>query len=215
MGKINRISTSAEELELLLNSGKKERVLVAKFPTDKPDCECQPVLKKLRVDLSRMSTKKAEAKMAELGDRFTCPRSKEGAIQYQIICNNCGEVVAECYSTDAKLKDYFDLHYISRSELVEEVSEVEYVDKKGKTKIKKEKQTVGYWQGCMVLNISPNDLAIGVECACGADSRDFRGNLTMPAKRVASLVNKTMRGRNFGLQNSQYRVSKVLTKPSK
>lgn len=215
MGKINRISVSSEELELLQKSGKTEHVISSVWPTDKPNCPCQAKIRELKTQLSQMSTNKAKELIASFGDKYECPRSKEGATQYKIHCQNCGELVATCYSTDAELSDYFDFHYVCRSVLVDKVEVIEETDEKGKIKKRRTTEQVGYWQGAMAINVSPIDLSIGIECACGEDTRDFRGNMTIPSKERIDRVKESMKGKRFGKSDSRFKATRILTKKDK
>lgn len=113
-----------------------------------------------------------------------CDRKKIGMSKYNIVCSNCANVVAEVYATDLTLKDYCDLHYICQTD--------------GKN-----------WYGALALNLSPIDGKIGIECACGQDTRDFRANNTLPYDKLSKKIVENLKGRDFGLKDSKFKLMKV------
>ncbi len=111
---------------------------------------------------------------------IVCPRSlKPDYKQFEIKCANCREVVAYVSAKDKTLTDFCDLHYLSWTD--------------GKK-----------WFGCMAPQISPIDLSLNFECACGNDTRDFRvaSNLRPPLAVEKEKQNALRRG--FGLKKSAF-----------
>lgn len=111
--------------------------------------------------------------------KVKCDRSTKDLIEYNIVCKNCNYVVAHCFASDETLKDYCDLKYQCHSDGLN-------------------------WFGCMALQISPIDDKIGIECACGQDTRDFRANNTLPDEQLNVLIETNFIGREFGTNTSKF-----------
>lgn len=169
-----------EKMKLL----KKRKISVYSFfPIDKGDCECAEMIREWKDKLVLMKPKDREAEL-EKREFITCPKDKTGMTKYRINCKNCGEVQGFCYASDASLSDFFDFHYTNWTD--------------GER-----------WFGCFTPNISPIDQKLGIECTCGQDTRDFRANMTLSAKRSFEMERKNAIGRNFDDQKSKYHVVAV------
>jgi len=134
--------------------------IISYLPYDKHDCDCQSII----LAKKNMNNR----------DYLTCPRKTIGMKKYRIIYKKCRNIVAFVYSTDNKMSDWCDLHYVSEKEN-------------------------GKWKGCFTINLSPIDGKVGFECACGNDTRDFRGNLKYIYK-----IKECSKGRELGLKNSKF-----------
>jgi len=117
-------------------------------------------------------------------ENVTCPRDKSGMKQYFIMCSNCKAHVATVWSVDKIMSDYCDLHYMSTTD-----GEV--------------------WYGALSLNQSPINGILGIECACGNDTRDFRSNTTLPPKIKDKKIKENDRGRSFGKRNSKFKLKEI------
>lgn len=113
-----------------------------------------------------------------------CDHKRTGYNQYNITCKKCGSTVAKVWAKDTSLEDYFDLHYVCTLD------------------------DVG-WHGALSLNISPIDGRIGIECACGNDTRDFRANNTLPPLTLKEKIEETSAGRDFGKSSSKFKVERT------
>lgn len=179
---MNNPSVSQEELEYLKKN--KVRKLLSPIPSDKYDCDCSSFIREWQDKLAKGSK-----------EIFRCPRAK-GMKKFEIICGECGEKVAEVSAVDKTLKDWCDLHYYSESRL---------------KRIKEEKnyKYVGKWFGCLGLQISPKDDKLGIECACGNDTRDFRVKSNLTGQELKAKLINNMEGRDFGLKNSKFILKEV------
>ena len=99
--------------------------------------------------------------------------------RYDITCTRCGENVAYVWAIDDQLNEWCDLHYIC-----------------------------GYnkdsWFGAMAINVSPIDGKLGIECACGEDTRDFRTNRTMPPIQKKLMIDYVLKHRDFATPDSKF-----------
>jgi len=197
-------SVSNEEFEYLKKN--KVRKILSFIPSDKPDCECAMLVREWGEKLGKMSVK-ARLEMQEKAEVFHCPKAK-GMKRYEIICAKCGDKVAEVSALDSKLTDWCDLHCYSESRLEKtfEWEEVPY-QLKGKLKTKRVKvyKSVGKWHGCRSIQISDKDGKLGIECACGQDTRDFRVKNNLTGRELKAKLKENMIGRNFGVKNSKYK----------
>lgn len=169
---INRIHVSESETQY------KEKFIYSFYPIDKYDCQCQRSIMETSMKLSTMSPNQVIAYKNLVG-AVHCPKQKDGYHFYKLFCNNCHEQVADCFSKDDTLTDYFDLHYICRHD--------------GK-----------FWQGALAINISPVDGMIGIECCCGNDTRDFRLNNSLSEADKLLKIAENMKGREWGKLSSKF-----------
>jgi hypothetical protein len=116
--------------------------------------------------------------------RVDCDRDKRGMNQYKIVCANCKEAVGIVYATDITLSDYCDLHYSCETD-------------------------GDNWFGAMAMQLSPIDGAIGIECACGQDTRDFRANTTLSTEDMDKLQKEADKGKVFGKKDSKFYIERI------
>lgn len=177
------ISTSMDQYNKMVMSGKKEDIIYSFFPSDPWKCECQPILLDLKARFSQMNS--GEIQIIKNSMKVVrCPLALKKN-KYKIMCTNCKEHVADVAADNSNLDNWCDLHYISTS----------YIDKNG----------AGHWKGALSINISPIDGKIGIECCCGADTRDFRANSTLPGKVVKRKIEECSKGREFGNKDSKFK----------
>jgi len=72
----------------------------------------------------------------------------KGKKQYEIYCNECGELMGTVWATDKTLTDWCSFRY-------------------------RLKLTKDEWRGCRTPNVSPLTGKLSMECCCGTDTRDF------------------------------------------
>lgn len=174
---------SKDTKAMLAGNKLKGQILYSFFPCDRWNCECVALKNDRIAELAQLNEdKRREAILRE--DHMECPRDKDGMRCYRIYCNNCDSPIAELWSKDEALSDFCDLHYISFTD-----GEV--------------------WKGTFGVNISPIDGKLGFECACGADTRDFRANTTMPGKAVREKIDANLKGRDFGVEGAKYRTERI------
>ena len=162
----------------------KKQTIISFLPYDRPGCICIPLVKAEKARLSQMLPKQRLEEQNKKR-RVVCPRITEaGFKKYKIICRRCKEVVGFVHSKDKKLSDWCNFHYVSRTD--------------GKR-----------WYGCFSPNISPIDGSLGIECACGNDTRDFRANTNLGPKEKERKIKETMKGREFGKRNSKFILKEV------
>ena len=205
---MNNTSVSQEELDYLKKN--KVRKILSFLPSDRADCECCMLVREWGLRLSRMKVSD-RLKMQERSEVFRCPKAK-GMKQYQIFCSECGDKVGEVSALDNKLTDWCDLHYYSESRLEKTFKFEELPVKIGrKLKVKRVKvyKTVGRWHGCLGVQVSVKDGKLGIECACGQDTRDFRIKNKLTGKELKAKLKENMIGRDFGEKNSKFVVKEV------
>lgn len=211
-------SISEEEAKNLRANNLTERVIYSFFPCDKWECDCQGLIENLKVKFGSMTTNQIQTYKDRLGSVLRCTRNKNGMKLYKIHCNKCNALLAECFATDDTISDWCDLHYICKSVLGKRKEDfgrmVAKKDKSGKVigseyKPHLKEVEFGYWEGALAINISPIDGKLGIECACGQDTRDFRANATLPDEERAKLVKRSMQGRELGKQDSKFRASPI------
>jgi hypothetical protein len=153
------------------------------FPVDKGNCQCKKMIGGWKDKLALLSDKgRQEAVLRQ--EVLICPKDVTGMNRYRIDCNNCNEMMGYCWSKDATLTDWCDLHYTS---WVED----------------------GRWHGCFGHHISPITEQLCWECVCGQDTRDFRANMTLKPKDAFEMEERNKIGREYGKADSKFKVSKV------
>jgi len=90
-----------------------------------------------------------------------------------------GEKVAYVWAANDKLDEWVDLHYIC------------WYNKES-------------WRGALSINVSPIDGRIGIECACGEDTRDFRTAKHIPPIRRTLMIEYSLKHRQFGSPESKF-----------
>lgn len=106
-------------------------------------------------------------------------KDKENRKKYTITCSRCGEKVAYLWADNEQLDNWCDMHYLC------------WHDKKS-------------WYGAMAIKIDPDGDKIGIECACGEDTRNFRGNRTMPPIQKQLLIEYGDKHRDLGKSTSKF-----------
>jgi hypothetical protein len=191
-----RARISGETFEKLKPEGKLK--IVSFFPIDKKDCGCGPVIKDWTEKFGHMDP--AEIKELQSKGSINCPRAQEKEYKnYEIICGNCGDLIATISLKDEDIDNWCNLHYISEAKIrIEKIKEGKKI-----TKIEH-----GEWHGCMAVNVSPTDGKLGFECACGNDTRDFRmAQLTNPI--AIAKLRENMKGREFNKKDSKYILKEI------
>lgn len=189
MKKVYRVAASQEEATILKATNSKTRQIMSFFPADRHDCECQPVIKDLALQFSQMPPNQVRSTKEKLGGIYNCPANlKKGLKKFEVTCKNCGALLAKCFASDKTLSDWVDLHYISTSEWTKDGT---------------------FWQGALTVNISPIDGKLGFECACGEDTRDFRGKNDLTKEDRDKRVKDAMVGRDLGKSDSRFQVKEI------
>lgn len=153
------------------------------FPVDPFDCDCKDEIEIFKKQLGEMTESQRKAKIESMG-HFTCPKSKAGMERYEIRCNNCNQVQGYLWATDSSLKVWSDFHYVNWTDGNE-------------------------WFGCLTPNISPITGELGIECACGYDTRDFRANMTLSPMEAVKMEDKNKEGRGFKGPDKKFTATKV------
>lgn len=155
------------------------------FPIDLPNCSCGTLIQEAKMKLPGM--KEADrVKYRQDHVVLRCPRhEEEGMKPFLITCLNCDSEIAYLYAKDESLDDFCDLHYVA------DFNE-------------------SHWRGCFTVNISPLDLKLGFECACGVDTRDFRANRNYPTDKYLEIEKLHAEGRAFGSRKSKF-IAKPIT----
>ena len=175
--RVRKISPSKEALKGL--GLRTKRIIISHMPVE--PIELQKKFAKQRAEILR------EMALMNFGDRerfiekgpidFVTDKGKRK--KYDITCTRCGEKVAYVWAKNDKLDDWCDLHYIC-----------------------------GYnkdsWFGAMAINVSPIDGKLGIECACGEDTRDYRANKTMAPIQKNLMIEYVMKHRDFATPDSKF-----------
>lgn len=180
---MRKVQASARTALDVKRKGRGRIEIYSFFPCDRGDCKCQGIIKKWKERLAVMNDGQKEGEIRRV-KFLTCPRDKTGMSRYQISCKKCGEVLGYCWATDDSLSDWCDLHYVNWTD--------------GKQ-----------WHGCLTPHISPITQELCFECCCGADTRDFRANMTISEKRAMAIEKTNSIGRGFGKTKSAFQVRKV------
>ena len=183
MSDIRHIFASREVSVVVTNSPSKTIEIYSFFPCDKASCDCQKVIVDFKKKLSTLPANEKQALMAQT-ERIICSRSKKGMKRYRIVCKTCGEILGYCWATDNTLKDWCDFHY------------TQWTDGKE-------------WHGCLTPHVSPITEQLCLECCCGADTRDFRANMTLPISTAMEIEEENQVGRDFGTADSKFAVRTV------
>jgi len=170
---------SSRETNVMAKKAKNKKVqIMSFFPIDRFDCECAKDILEWKKKLATSPEKDRASLMSKQG-YLTCSHNKEGMRRRVITCKNCKEVLGYCWATDDTLKDWCDFHYIQWSDGEE-------------------------WHGCFTPHISPITQQLCLECCCGADTRDFSANMTLPGKVAYRIEEKNKIGRKFGEKDSKF-----------
>lgn len=107
----------------------------------------------------------------------------KGYFKYKITCGKCGDEIAIVWSKDSTIKDWCDLHYLTK------------FDSRS-------------WYGCVAVNVSPIDDQLGFNCACGEDTRDYRANKSLPPIMKGLMMDYVKERRGFGHSKAAFLVEK-------
>lgn len=174
---VRRVPPTKEAIKQL---GVRTRMeLIGHVATNPMHIERQVALKKAEIlrSMAMMNTAERIDFIAKGPIDFV--EDKTGLQRYDINCVNCGEKVAYCWAKNDKLEGWCDLHYVS------------WYDEES-------------WRGAMVVNVSPIDGALGFECACGEDTRDFRATNSLPPIQKRLMVDYILKHRGFGSKDSKF-----------
>lgn len=182
---MQRAIFASQDLNHKMKLMKKQRLSVYSFfPIDKGDCECAEMISDWKDKLVLMTAKDREAEI-EKRKFLECPRDKTLLNRYEISCKNCGEIQGYCYASDSSLSDFCDFHYTNWTD--------------GEL-----------WYGCLTPNISPVDQKLTLECTCGQDTRDFRANMTLSAKKAIEIERQNKIGRDYDDPKSKFKVKAAI-----
>lgn len=175
-----QILTSRDTYDLMKSRKQKVLEVNSFFPIDRHDCACYPEVVKLRLQIAQIQPEKRTDFLQNMG-RFTCPRDKSKMIKKIITCRNCGQAQGSVWATDDKLTDWCDFHYYQWTDGNE-------------------------WNGCLTPNVSIIDGHLGLECCCGYDTRDFRGNMSLSTRIAEDVEKSNAVGRRFGEPDSKFAI---------
>jgi hypothetical protein len=156
-----------------------KRVIVSHMPIEPPELQKKYAMKRAEIlrEMALMTAVDRERFIDKGVIDFVTDKGDRK--KYDIFCSRCSEKVAYVWASNDKLDDWVDLHYIC------------WYNKES-------------WRGALSINVSPIDGKIGIECACGEDTRDFRTANYIPPIRKALLVEYSMKHRHFGDSNSKF-----------
>lgn len=172
------VTPSTEAIKALGNRTRRE--MVSFFPLN-------PMVIERRIAKQKVEIMKAMAEMTTSARLLFIKQKKQidfvedktGYKLYIVNCVSCGEKMAKVWATDGQLTDWCDLHYLS------------WYDKDS-------------WHGCLTVNVSPIDGLLGFECACGEDTRDFRGRNSLPPIQKQLMVEYVLKHRKFEHPHSKF-----------
>jgi len=162
-----RTIAPSKEMQSKLTKHTKRQTVISKFPINSVRIEAliQKKKNKLMREVALMNAAERADFVAEGPIDFV--EEKGSRKKFFINCTRCGEKVGYCWANNEALEEWVDLHYIC------------WYDKKS-------------WHGAMAVNVSRIDGSLGFECACGEDTRDFRGNRTLPPIQKQLMIEYTM-----------------------
>lgn len=203
-----RSQVSQETLNKIKNGESKQ--IISFLPNDRGDCDCFGIINDTAEKLNNINPQDMASFKEKIGI-IDCPASV-GKKKFEIKCAKCGDLIAYIHASDKSLKDWCNLHYVSEP-LLGLKTEIfhEYKKVKGKMVLKpiKKKVEVGEWHGCMGVQISPFDGALGLECACGNDTRDFRVKNNLTGLQLEAKLKYNMIGREFNQKDSKFILKEV------
>lgn len=174
-----RVIEPSEEAKNKLGKYTKTHTIISKFAINPNSIERLIARKKAEIFQRIALMGKDEKKDFMAGEPIDFVEDKGKRKRFNINCVRCGEKVAYCWAFNEALEGWCDLHYIC------------WYDRKS-------------WHGAMALNVSPLDESLGFECACGEDTRDFRGNKNMPPIQKRLMIEYTMTHKEFGKKTSKF-----------
>jgi len=183
---ITRMISASRDIVTKMSLKEQEKIeIYSFFPIDKANCDCKTLIHEWKEKLRMLPPHKREDEIIKQG-HIECPRSKVGTNRYKITCSNCKQIVGYCRASDDTLKDWFDFHYVSWTNGEQ-------------------------WYGCFTPHVSPIDERLCIECTCGADTRDFRPNMTLPGKVAYEMEERNKIGRDFGRTDSKFKTTLMKT----
>lgn len=176
--RVRKVTPSKEAIKSL-GEYRKQRTIIGHMAINRPEVE-KP-FRKLKADILREMALMHPAVRNDFIAKGVIDfvKDKGDRKRYDIFCSRCGEKVAYCWAADEKLHEWVDLHYI--------------------TSFDRES-----WKGAMAINVSPIDGKLGIECACGEDTRDFRAARSMPPIQKQLMTEYSMKHRDFGVPSSRF-----------
>jgi len=156
-----------------------KRVIVSHMPIEPRDLQKKFAMK--RADILREMALMSAADREMFIDKGVIDfvTDKGDRKKYDIFCSRCSEKVAYVWAANDKLDEWVDLHYIC------------WYNKES-------------WRGALSINVSPIDGRIGIECACGEDTRDFRTAKHIPPIRRTLMIEYSLKHRQFGSPESKF-----------
>ncbi len=175
--RVRKIPPSKEALKGL--GMRSQRSIIAHIAINPPEIARKIAVQKAEIlrEMALMSHVERE-RFIDKGPIDFVP-DKGDRVKYDVFCSGCGEKVAYVWARNEKLDDWCDLHYICS------------YDKES-------------WRGAMAINVSPIDGKIGIECACGEDTRDFRTSKHLPPIQKRLMIEYSMKHRHFGDSDSRF-----------
>lgn len=174
--RVRKIEPSAEAIRGL--GLRKKRTIIGHLAINPPEIEQRIRLMKANI-LREMALMTPSDRALYTDTPIDFVPDKENRKKYWITCGRCGDNVAYVWADNEKLDNWCDLHYVC------------WYDKKS-------------WRGAMAINVSPVDGKLGIECACGEDTRDFRAARHIPPIQKQLLMDYTLKHRDFGGPDSTF-----------
>lgn len=174
---VRKIPPSKEAINSLGPRTKRE--VTGHMAINPPEIEKQIRMQKATIlrEMAMMSAIEREEFIAKGPIDFV--KDKGNRKRYDITCTNCQDQVAYVWADNEQLDNWCDLHYLC------------WYNKTS-------------WRGAMAINVSPIDGKIGIECACGEDTRDFRTNRNMPPIQKKLMIEYSQKHRDFATKDSRF-----------
>lgn len=175
--RVRRIPPSKEALRAL---GRKKRIdIIGHIAINPPEIEKEIRMQKATILREMAMMNQAERKDFINKGPIDFAGDKRRKKRYYIYCTRCQEKIAYVWAKNEKLEEWCDLHYLCSHD----------------------RET---WYGALAINVSPIDGKIGIECACGEDTRDYRANRSMPPIQKQLMIEYSQKHRKFGDANSTF-----------
>ena len=170
-------SVSHEARQHLLEHKLKRATIVSPLPVLPPHSPFEQELLTHRAKLASLNNDQAKQYVRAIGVFIPQTLTDNNVSSFEITCKSCQEVLAYVYADDATLLNWHATYYVSSYDATR-------------------------WYGCMAVNVSPIDSALGFECACGVDTRDFRANRNTLLKQRTQ---DNLEQRTFGKSKSAFK----------
>ncbi len=174
--RVRKIEPSGEAIKGMGLRTKQE--IVGHMAINPPEIENEIRMIKARI-LREMTMMRPSERMLFCETPIDFVPDKENRKKYWIICSRCEDKVAYVWADNEKLDNWCDLHYVC------------WFNKES-------------WHGAAAINVSPIDGKLGIECACGEDTRDFRAARGIPPIQKELLIDYTLKHRDFGVPTSKF-----------